>query len=260
VNLRGRRVLITGASSGIGAELARKLAPEGADLVLAARRKPELDALAAELAGHGGRVDVLPADLATARGADALAAAAGDVDVLVNNAGVDVAARPWKDGLADRGDRLMQVNLLSPLRLSNKLLGQMVERGQGVVVFIASVSAWVPFPGGSYYAASKAGLAMAAESFRVDLKGTGVRVLCVYAGPIRTAMLARTDKNQAMKDFFGRLPTGRADVLAGRIVRALRADEHTVVYPAVYHGTRLFEGLTRWAARQIAPAARKRPT
>jgi short-subunit dehydrogenase len=257
VNLSGKRVLITGASSGIGADLARALAPEGARLVLSARRRPELEALAAELGG-GAQVEVVPGDLATAAGADALAAAAGDVDVLVNNAGVDLVGRPWKEGLADKGDRLMQLNLLSPLRLANQLLGPMVERGEGALVFIASVSAWAPFPGGSYYAASKAGLGMAAESFRIDLKGTGVTSLCVYAGPVQTAMLEKAQKNEATRRFFARLPTGRPDELAKKIVAALRRGDETIVYPAIYRGTRALSGLTLWATRQMAPAARRK--
>lgn len=256
VNVAGKRVLITGASRGIGAELARVLGKKGAELVLSARRRPELEALAAELSGT--KVSIHCADLTVAADADQLAILAGDIDVLINNAGVDLVGRPWKDGLADKGDRLLQLNLLSPLRLSNKLLGPMVERGEGAVVFVASVSAWAPFPGGSYYAASKAGLAMAAESLRVDLKGTGVRSLCVYAGPIQTAMLEKAQKNEATRRFFARLPTGKADVLARRIVQALEKDEETVVYPGIYRGTKALPGLTLWATRQMAPAARKR--
>src|SRR5688572_25787995 len=107
MEIRGKRVLVTGASSGIGADLARALAPAGADLVLSARRVPELEALAAELRGHGGKVEVIPGDLATIAGVDALAAAAGAVDVLVNNAGVELVGRPWKRGFADKGEKLL---------------------------------------------------------------------------------------------------------------------------------------------------------
>jgi short-subunit dehydrogenase len=256
VNLSGKRILITGASSGIGADLARALAPEGPELVLSALRRPELEALAAELGGQA-RVDVVTGDLSTQAGADALAAAVGDIDVLVNNAGMDLVGRPWREGFADKGERLLQLNLLSPLRLANKLLGGMVERGSGALVFVTSVSAWAPFPGGSYYAASKAGLAMAAETFRIDLKGTGVTSMCVYAGPIQTAMLEKAQKNEATRQFFARLPTGRPDVLARKIVDALRRGDETIVYPAIYRGSRPLSGLMQWITRQMAPAARK---
>jgi short-subunit dehydrogenase len=258
MELGGKRALVTGASSGIGAEIARKLADAGADLVLSARRVPELETLAGELRRSGGRIEVLPADLSTSAGADALAAAAGEIDLLVNNAGVEVVGRPWREGHADKGERLLVLNLLSPMRLASKLLGAMVERGQGAVVFVASVSAWAPFPGGTYYAASKAGLAMAAESLRTDLKGTGVRSICVYAGPVQTAMLAKAQDNPATKAFFDRLPTGRPDELADRVVEALRGDEDTVIYPAVYRATEVLGRAARWVVRQMAPAARKR--
>jgi short-subunit dehydrogenase len=258
MELRGTRALVTGASSGIGAEIARKLAAAGADLVLAARRVPELEALAGELRGLGGRVDVVPADLSTSAGADALAVAAGEIDVLINNAGVEAVGRPWKEGHADKGERLLVLNLLSPMRLASKLLGPMVERGQGAVVFVSSVSAWAPFPGGTYYAASKAGLGMAAESLRTDLKGTGVRSICVYAGPVQTAMLEKAQSNPATKGFFDRLPTGRPGELADRIVEALRGDEDTLVYPSVYRTTEVLGRAARWVVRQMAPAAKKR--
>ncbi len=259
MDLRGKRTLVTGASSGIGTELARKLAVAGAELIVSARRTAELERLAEELRAHGGNVEVVAADLATTEGAEALVARVGEVDVLVNNAGVEVAGQPWREGFADEGDRMMFVNVLSPLRLASKLMGKMVERGEGALVFVASVAAWAPFPEGSYYAASKAALAMAAESFRIDLKGSGVLSMCVYAGPIRTAMLDKaTAESEAVRAFFARLPTGRADELATRVVDALRAGEETVVYPAIYQGSRMFEGVTRWVTRQMAPALRKR--
>src|SRR5262249_9132726 len=129
VDLREKRALVTGATGGVGVELARAFSAAGAHLVLAGRRAPELGALAAELRPHGTAVDVIPGDLCTAAGAEALAEAAGRVDVLVNNASAMVCDTPWKGDLPDEGDRLLQVNLLSPLRLTTRVLGPMVERG-----------------------------------------------------------------------------------------------------------------------------------
>jgi short-subunit dehydrogenase len=257
VELRGKRVLITGASSGIGAALARELAAAGAHLVLSARRVPELEALAAELGAHGTPVEVVPGDLASTEGANALADAVGAVDILVNNAGIDLASRPWKPGNADKGDKLLQVNLLSPLRLTNRLLGPMVERKSGALVFVSSVSAWNPFPSAHYYAASKAALAAAAETLRIDLRGTGVHVLTVYPGPIRTPMLEQIKPGSAVAKFFAPLPKGKPDELARRVVDALLADERQLVYPAIYAPSRWLAPLGGRLIGLLAPAPRK---
>jgi short-subunit dehydrogenase len=255
VELTGKRVLITGASSGIGASLARELKEQGATLVLAARRVDELQKLADEL---GGAAEVRPADLSTPGGADELARAVGPVDVLVNNAGVDLVGKPWKEGLADRGDRLFQVNVLSAFRLTNRLLGAMVEKREGAVVFVSSVSAWLPFPGNAWYAASKAALHQFAQTIRIDCKGTGVRVLGVYPGPIHTPMLDKALKTEAGKKFFGRLPIGKPEPLARRMVDALLRDEETVVYPRVYQATHWLGGLSRRLVTMTAPPVKPR--
>jgi short-subunit dehydrogenase len=255
MRLEGKRILITGASSGIGADLARQLGAEGAKLILSARRVAELEALAAQVGG----AQVIPADLSTPGGADALAAAAGEVDILINNAGVDLLGRPWKEGLADRGDRLFQINTLSALRLTNRLLGGMVARREGMVVFISSISAWMPFPGGAYYAASKAALARAAETIRIDLKGTGVRVLAVYPGPIMTPMLEKALATEAGRRFFQRLPIGDSVALTRRTLNAMRRDDESVVYPSVYQTGIWFGGIARWFLGKTAPKAKAAP-
>ena len=251
MDLKGRRILITGASSGIGSCLARDLATAGANLVLAARRDAELTRLARELSPAS--IEVIPSDLSSPEGADALARAAGTVDVLINNAGIDLVGRPWKEGMADRGDHLFQVNVLSALRLTNRLLGPMVERGEGTVVFMSSVSAWLPFPGSAWYAASKAALHQFADTIRIDCKGTGVKVLGVYPGPVYTPMLEKALKTEAGKKFFGRLPTGKADVLSRRVVDALFRDEEQIVYPRVYQATSWLGGLSRRFVAMTTP-------
>jgi uncharacterized protein len=251
VDLKGRRILITGASSGIGSCLARDLAAAGANLVLAARRDAELTRLAKELSPAS--IEVIPADLSSPDGADALARAAGAVDVLINNAGIDLVGRPWKEGMADRGDHLFQVNVLSALRLTNRMLGPMVERGEGTVVFMSSVSAWLPFPGSAWYAASKAALHQFADTIRIDCKGTGVKVLGVYPGPVYTPMLEKALKTDAGKKFFGRLPIGKADVLSRRVVDALFRDEEQIVYPRVYQATSWLGGLSRRFVAMTTP-------
>jgi uncharacterized protein len=262
MKLRGKRVLITGASSGIGADLARELAGAGADLVLAARRRPELETLAEELGKAGERAVVVTADLSTPAGADALAEEAvralGGIDILVNNAGVDLVGKPWKDGLADRGEELFQVNFLAPMRLTNRLLGPMVERDDGALVFISSVAAWNPFPGAAYYSASKAALARAAETIRMDLKGTRVQVLAVYPGPIHTPMLAKALADEKARRVFGPLPKGDSPELARRIAASLTDDDEELIYPSVYRTTMWFSGIARRVMGAMAPGVRKK--
>lgn len=262
MELEGKRVLVTGASSGIGADLCRELGGSGARLVLAARRRPELEALAQEAERSGARAAVVVVDLGSPGGADELARAAalpfGGIDVLINNAGIELAGSFLGDAMPDQGDLLLQVNLASPLRLASRLVGPMVERGDGAVVFVSSISAWAPFPNGAYYAASKAALARAAESIRIELKGTGVHVLAVYPGPIRTPMLDKFLSSEAKAAYRG-LPQGTSTELARRIVDGLRQDEQTVVYPGVYRATTWFMGISRWVMGVTAPSRRGRP-
>jgi len=155
--------------------------------------------------------------------------------------------------MADRGARLFQVNVLSALRLTSLLLGPMVERGEGTVAFMSSVSAWLPFPRGAWYAASKAALRQFAETLRIDCKGTGVHVLGVYPGPVYTPMLEKALQTEAGKKFFGRLPIGKADVLSRRVVDALFRDEETVIYPRVYQATSWLGGLSRRFVAMTTP-------
>lgn len=260
-NLQGKRVLLTGASSGIGADLARELAGEGAQLALTARRLPELDALAGELQRAGAPVTVLQADLSTAAGTDRLVEAAlaalGQVDVLVNNAGVDLLGKPWEPGMAELGDKLLHVNVNAPLRLTARLLGPMVERGEGAVVFVSSVAGWAPQPNAAWYSASKAALARFAETIRIDLKGTGVNVVAVYPGPVHSPMLDRVLATEAGRRTFKLLPKGTSPELARRIADAITTGQETVFYPAVFRVSSWFMGLSRMIAGLTSPPMKR---
>jgi uncharacterized protein len=185
----GGTVLVTGASAGIGRELARQLAPRARTLVLLARRAGHLEALRADLLAPQPhlRVVALPADLSdeddVQRVLTEAQEQAGPIDVLVNNAGVGDQA------LFDRADwpriqRLLHTNVLAPVQLCAALVPPMVRRGRGGVLNIGSGAGLTVMPASAAYAASKRFVDGFSEALRADLAGTGVVVTQVCPGPV----------------------------------------------------------------------------
>ncbi len=216
--LRGRRALVTGASSGIGLEIARQLARRGADLVLTARREDRLSALAAELrAQHGVDVRVVPADLAAPDAAVALyARTEGEglpVDILVNNAGLGAwkafADAPWETTAS-----LLQVNVTALTQLTRLFVPRMIARRRGHVMNVASIGAYTPTPWFAVYAASKAYVRNFTEALDHELQGTGVRACCVCPGGTATGFLDQA--GQQLKSGRGALlmPASRCAEIA----------------------------------------------
>jgi short-subunit dehydrogenase len=180
MQLQGKRVLLTGASGGLGEPIARALAERGANLVLSGRREDALAALAAEL-----HAQVAACDLADRDAVERLASESGDVDVLVANAGLlGAGTLPRLD--QDEIDRVIEVNLRAPIALARRLLPEMAERGTGHLVFVASFAGKIPSAGESpIYTATKSGLRGFAHVLRVQSKRKGVGVSIVTPGPIR---------------------------------------------------------------------------
>jgi short-subunit dehydrogenase len=184
MELAGRKALLTGATGGLGRAIAGALAAEGATLTLSARKAEALEALAAELPGSGHRV--LPADLAEAGAAERLAAEAGEVDVLLANAGLPAAG--WLlDFTPEQVSRALRVNLEAPMLLAQALMPAMIERGSGHLVFVASLAGKAASPLSSIYNATKFGLRGFALGLRSDLGPKGVGVSLVSPGFIREA-------------------------------------------------------------------------
>lgn len=170
-DLAGRSALLTGASSGLGPFLARRLHREGVRLTLSARRRPELARLARELVGSR----VITADLTEPGEVERLAGEAGPVDLLLSNAGLP-ASGPLLDFEVEQLDRALAVNTRAGMVLARLLLPAMLERGSGHLLFMASMAGLAPVANMSVYNATKFALRGFSHALRVELSGTGVGV------------------------------------------------------------------------------------
>ena len=251
------RVLLTGASSGIGRELAKVLAARGARLAVTGRRRALLESLAVELPV---RPVVLEADLAERGAAAELAAAAldalGGIDVLVNNAGGGVGGRIGTVGDRDEAREAFEVNYWSPLALVRAVLPAMRERDSGVIVNVTSMAQVNTWPGFGAYAATKGALGVATETLRLELAGTGVHVLEAIPGPVDTAVQGETRLAPGIERMLARVPLGDAGEMARRIADAIERRRAHVIYPRrtaiAYHLPSLARRDTRRLAGRVA--------
>jgi short-subunit dehydrogenase len=186
----GGAALITGASSGIGAELARQLCEQGHDAILVARRRDRLDALAVELrARHGRRVEVIPCDVSDPDARDGLAADVArvglDIDVLVLCAGFGMTG-PFLSQPTERITSMVRTNVEAVMALSRALIPPMAARRTGAVLIVSSMAGNQPMPNFAAYAATKAAMTSFAESLHGELKQSGVTVTALCPGGVRT--------------------------------------------------------------------------
>lgn len=222
-SIAGKTALVTGATGGLGLAISRRLAREGAEIIVTGRKRDAVDELAGELGGRG-----IVADLAVPGSVAALTAETGEVDILVANAGLS------GDGPLDSYDNdelraQIEVNLTTPIELTRAMLPAMRDRGRGHLVYISSMSGYVPTPLSSLYAATKFGLRGFAHSLRQELHGTGVGVSVIYPGPISGAgMWAKT----GVADPPGLKPKTPEDVADG-VVLAIERDRRDVVVASV---------------------------
>jgi short-subunit dehydrogenase len=231
VNLDGARVLLTGATGGLGQAIARGLAARGAVLTLTGRRTDVLEPLAAEI---GGRA--VASDLAEPDAPERLLADAGEVDVLVANAGLPGSGR-LNSFSVDEVDRALMVNLRAPMILARALSEEMVERGRGHLVFMSSLSGKAGTPGSSVYAATKFGLRGFGLALREDLAAKGVGVSVILPGFIRDAGMF-AESGAKLPPYIG---TKRPDDVARAVIKAIeqnRAELDVAPLP-LRAGTRL---------------------
>lgn len=213
----GKRVLVTGASSGLGAALAEGLARRGAIVGLCARRAGRLDEVLARVREHSPDSRAWTVDLADLDGLDRFAATAiadlGGLDVLVNNAGIPKRRWAWQHR-ADEISDVLRVNVESPIRLTTALLDALAASA-GHVVFIGSVAARLAPPSEAVYAASKAAVTAYAECLRVDLgvAGSDVGVHVVQPGVLDTELFALPDNDDSLSDIEALPPTAIVDAV-----------------------------------------------
>jgi uncharacterized protein len=179
--------LITGASAGLGAEFARQLAPRVSCLVLAARRRERLEALAREVAREGLTVRCFAVDLASETDTERfLAEVRGlGVNVLINNAGLGDHGL-MEDGTWERTRAMIEVNVRALTQVTHGLVKGMIANGAGGILNVSSIASLLPLPQMGVYAATKAYVTSFSEALRAELRGTGIRVLALCPGPIDT--------------------------------------------------------------------------
>ncbi len=241
--------VVTGASSGIGADIARELADRGHGVTLVARREDKLRDLAAELAGRV-RVEVIACDVAdsAARAAlfDEVDRRGLTVDILVNNAGIGTIGSVTKSPVADEIAQV-RVNVEAVIDLTTRAIQQMVARGRGAILNVGSTAGYHPFPGQAGYAATKAFVKSYTEGVRAELAGTGVTVALLVPGPVRTEFLKNAGMDErAFADAFPRFLWMASRDVARAGVDALDGDRGTVIAGRPNQiSTRLFQVMPR---------------
>ena len=225
MQIRGAAALITGGSRGLGAALGRELARRGARVVLVARGRPELEAVAREIRAAGGEAHALPSDVGDKQAvygiAGAAAALVGPLDLLIHNAS-SLGRTPLPlllDTACEDLEEVLAVNLIGPFRLTKAVAGSMALRGRGLVVHVTSDAGTVPYARWGSYGVSKAALDHLGRIWAEELKDAGVRFLTIDPGEMDTAMHAA-----AMPD-ADRSALARPEEAAARIAGILASSD-----------------------------------
>ena len=191
---RGRLALITGASSGLGAAFARRLAAEGYDLIITGRREERLKALSEELSrAHGVIIETIVADLADPEGVAALTErirVTPKLELLINNAGFG-SRRPFHKEDLQGQEKMVRVHILATMALTYAAIPNMIEEGRGAIINVSSLAGFAPLPGNVTYSGTKAFLSAFSEALNMELARTGVKVQALCPGLTRTEFHSR---------------------------------------------------------------------
>jgi NADP-dependent 3-hydroxy acid dehydrogenase YdfG len=225
-----RIAVVTGASSGIGAATAERLAGEGYHVVLAARRLDRLNEVAARIAAAGGSAQVSEIDVSNRQQVDALATALPRCDVLVANAGGALGGEQVADASADDWLTMYQSNVLGTLHTVQALLPKLIESGDGTVVIMGSTAGFTAYEGGGGYVAAKHGTHAIAATLRLELCGQPVRVMEIAPGMVKTDEFALTryrgDKEKAAAIYAGVPEPLTAEDIADAVTWAITRPAH----------------------------------
>lgn len=253
----GTRVLVTGASRGIGEAITRAFAARGCTLGLVARRRGPLEELAGDLPGSGHAA--IEGDVANP---DSIARAVeqfGDVDVLVANAGI-THYRPFAEQPLEEARQMNDVNWLGTLHTVKAALPGMIERGRGHIVVVSSGGGVRGFPNAAVYNGTKAAQRGFAEALRHELHGSGVSVTTVYPGEIATSL--HDHELERMPDWYRMDRRAPAGPLGEQVVEAVQNDRRELFYPPVVRLLRVVNGISprlgdlmlrRILGRSVAP-------
>lgn len=256
-SLNGQVVLITGASSGFGADAARLFAKEGCAVVLAARRIDRLQDLAEKIQSEGGSALAVPVDIAERRSIYGMMETVFDiydhVDILFNNAGF--GRLNWLESLNPPRDIQTQVavNLLGTIEVTRIVLPHMLKRGKGHIINMSSIAGYIGAPTYAVYAATKFGLRGFTESLRREVGPRGIKVSGIYPGPAATEFGKRTPTDKPGTPHGGALPTWftmKSEYVAAQVVKVAKHPRRSVIVPwwlgPIIWTNETFPALTDW--------------
>ena len=251
---RETRVLVTGASRGIGRAIAEAFAERGAEVGLVSRSEEELNELVLALPGEGH--EAVTADVGDGDELARAIAEFGPVDVVVANAGI-ANYGPFREMDMDAVDRMTRVNWLGTVNTVAATLPGMLERGKGHIVVVSSGAAVRSFPSAAVYGATKSAQRGFAEALRHELAGTGVSVTTVYPGEVESHL--HDHEHDTMPDWYrGKEKAAKAEPLAKAIVDAVENDKRAVYYPPIVRLLRIMHGVSPRLSDRMLKAMRGR--